>query len=100
MSKKTERLAKQVRATRGLRHVAQPKAASALSAFFQNVFCGNPIIHNLGLEPTKAKIIILQTDNLHNKSMSNQISIRDEILAKLDANFPYIRERFGIESLG
>lgn len=32
--------------------------------------------------------------------MSHQTSIRDEILAKLDANFPYIRERFGIESLG
>ena len=32
--------------------------------------------------------------------MSNQTSIRDEVLAKLDANFPYIRERFGIERLG
>ena len=32
--------------------------------------------------------------------MSNQASIREEVLAKLDANFSYIRERFGIESLG
>ena len=32
--------------------------------------------------------------------MPNQTSIRDEVLAKLDANITYIRERFGIESLG
>lgn len=32
--------------------------------------------------------------------MENQTSIRDEVLAKLDASFPYIRERFGIESIG
>ena len=55
---KTEGLAKQVRATRGQRRVAQPMAASALSAVFQNVFCGNPIIHNLGAKPNSAEKVL------------------------------------------
>ena len=50
--------AKQVRATRGQRRVAQPKAASALSAVFQNVFCGNPIIHKFRSKALKKKNII------------------------------------------
>lgn len=32
--------------------------------------------------------------------MPNPTSIRDEVLAKLDANIVYIRNRFGIETIG